>query len=91
MKYTKDSVAEEVKNKYEPVQIDGIPEGFSFKAPTLKIGIKEYEGDYYIFIPLTTHSFSFNAETSEQSIVNEYNKAIKQRNKENPQYAQTNS
>ena len=53
MKVTLASVKEKVINKgYEPVQIDGIPEGFSFKEPDIQIGEKIHEGKYLAFIPL---------------------------------------
>lgn len=37
----------------EPVQIDGIPEGFSFKEPDIKIGDTLHEGDYVAYVPLS--------------------------------------
>lgn len=36
---------------YLPVQIDGIPEGFSFKTPDITIGGKNHTGPYCAFIP----------------------------------------
>jgi hypothetical protein len=36
----------------EPVQIDGIPEGFSFKEPDLTIGDKTHKGRIIKFKPL---------------------------------------
>lgn len=36
----------------EPVQIDGIPEGFSFKEPDLQIGEEIHVGKYVLFQPL---------------------------------------
>jgi len=53
MKVTLASVQEKIKNKgLEPVQIDGIPEGFSFKEPSITIGGVYHEGKYTAFIPL---------------------------------------
>lgn len=53
MKVTFASVQEKVKDKgLEPVQIDGIPEGFSFKEPDVQIGDRLHEGKYIAFIPL---------------------------------------
>lgn len=37
----------------EPVQIDGIPEGFSFKEPTVTISNKEHIGGYVAYIPFS--------------------------------------
>lgn len=37
----------------EPIQIDGIPEGFSFKAPDLEVGGKLYAGQYVVYVPNT--------------------------------------
>lgn len=53
MKVTLASIEDRIKNKgYEPVQIDGIPEGFSFKEPDITIGGEFHEGKYVAFIPL---------------------------------------
>lgn len=41
------------QNGLEPMQIDSIPEGFSFKVPDITIGGRLHEGDYIAFIPLT--------------------------------------
>ena len=53
MKVTREFVSEYIKDKgYIPVQIDTIPEGFSFKEPDITIGGVSYEGEYVAFIPL---------------------------------------
>ncbi len=36
-----------------PVQVDGIPEGFSYQTPVLTIGKRECGGDYVAYIPLS--------------------------------------
>lgn len=36
----------------EPIQIDGIPEGFSFKESDVKIGNSVHPGRFTAFIPL---------------------------------------
>lgn len=36
----------------ESVQVDGIPEGFSFRCPDINIGGKEHIGGYRAFKPL---------------------------------------
>lgn len=36
---------------YTPIQVDGIPEGFSFKEPNITIGGVEHEGNLVAFIP----------------------------------------
>lgn len=40
----------------EPVQIDGIPEGFSFKYPNVEINNKLIKRGYIAFIPLRDDS-----------------------------------
>lgn len=53
MKITHANVADFAKARaLEPIQIDGVPEGFSFKEPDLMIGDLLHEGDYVAFIPL---------------------------------------
>lgn len=37
----------------EPVQIDGIPEGFSFKEPDITIGDEDHIGGYVAYVPLS--------------------------------------
>lgn len=52
MKATRANVEAYAKEKgLEPVQIDGIPEGFSYKAPDVIIGDKNYEGTYIVIYP----------------------------------------
>ena len=53
MKITRANVEEYAKSKgLEPVQIDGIPEGFSFKQSDITIAGKTHLGPYLAFIPL---------------------------------------
>jgi hypothetical protein len=53
VKMTRANVEEWVKDKgYEPVQIDGIPEGFSYKKPDITISGVVHAGGYVAFIPL---------------------------------------
>ncbi len=53
MKVTRANVEDYAKNKgLEPVQIDGIPEGFSFREPNINIGGVEHEGRIIKFKPL---------------------------------------
>lgn len=54
MKATRESV-EQLTKEYEPIQIDGIPEGFSFKKPDITIGGKEHKGFYIAYLPLSEH------------------------------------
>lgn len=52
MKITRANVAEYAKDKgLEPIQIDGIPEGFSFIAPDLQIANVLHSGQFFAFIP----------------------------------------
>ena len=52
MKATRESV-EQLAKDYEPIQVDGIPEGFSFKKPDITIGDKEHKGFYIAYLPLS--------------------------------------
>lgn len=40
------------QNGLEPLQIDGIPEGFSFIEPDVTIGGVDYSGMLVVFVPL---------------------------------------
>lgn len=54
MKWTRANVEYYATQKgWEPVQIDGIPEGFSWKQPDITINGKDYEGRVFTFEPLT--------------------------------------
>ncbi len=54
MKWTRVSVAAYAAVKgLEPVQIDGVPEGFSFIEPDITIGDAIHKGRTVIFKPLT--------------------------------------
>jgi len=66
MKATRATVEEYANSKgLEPVQIDSIPEGFSFKEPDITIAGVEHKGQYIAFFPLSEWS-SVKAETIEQ-------------------------
>lgn len=53
MKITRANVADYAeKHGLEPVQIDGIPEGFSFKEPDITIGDIEHKGRIIRFKPM---------------------------------------
>lgn len=53
MKITRENVAEYAQEKgLEPVQIDGVPEGFSFLGPHIKIGNVTHVSNFIGFIPL---------------------------------------
>lgn len=65
MIWTRANVAEYAeKHGLEPVQVDGVPEGFSFKKPELQIGENIHTGEYIACIPLSDVSVS--AETKEE-------------------------
>lgn len=49
----------------EPVQVDGIPEGFSFKEPDIYIGEKMHHGEYVAYIPLSNWESVFAATIDE--------------------------
>lgn len=53
MKITRANVEKYAKEKgLEPIQIDGIPEGFSWKAPDVTINGIEHKGKIIKFKPL---------------------------------------
>lgn len=59
MKNTRANVEEYAKSKgYTPIQIDGIPEGFSFSIPNLQIGEINHLGGFVAYIPNTKSSVS---------------------------------
>lgn len=61
---TKASVAEMTKMLgHNPIQVDGIPEGFSFKQEDLTIGEVTYPGKYVVFLPLRAGSVDAETET----------------------------
>jgi hypothetical protein len=49
MKYTRANI----RNNFESIQIDGIPEGFSFKEPDITISGIIHKGSYRVYVPLT--------------------------------------
>ncbi len=79
MKITRELVASIAQSKgYEPVQIDGIPEGFSWKEPDLTVGETTHKGRYVAFSPLKDEQADggvIRAETIEEllTIYKQYN------------------
>ena len=54
MKWTRANVEEYAKRKgLEPLQRDGIPDGFIWREPDVTIGGTEHKGRTVIFKPLT--------------------------------------
>lgn len=54
-----------------PIQIDGIPEGFSFKEPDINIGGVEHAGKYVAYIPLSDWVSVYADDT--QDLLTRYN------------------
>lgn len=53
-KVTRASVEEFVRDRpYMPIQVDGIPEGFSFEREKIIIGGTEYPGSLIAFVPFS--------------------------------------
>ncbi len=71
MRYTRENVQQYYCRGANPVQIDGIPEGFSFKYPDLIIGGIVRWGKYKVFVPLT--DIVLSADT-EEVLLDLYNK-----------------
>lgn len=63
-KITRVNIGKYVESKgLKAIQIDGIPEGFSFIEPDIKIGDKVHTGKLVAFVPLThevIESFNMN-------------------------------
>jgi len=77
MQITRTNVEQYAKNKgLEPIQIDGIPEGFSFKVADVVIGSVEHKGGYIAFIPGKAESLekSIIKAQTEQELYNKYAK-----------------
>lgn len=78
MKHTLENIKGNVDaHGLEIVQIDGIPEGFSYRFPDITIGETTYPGHYLAFVPLTEKII--RAKT-EEGLVENYNLEIKERN-----------
>ncbi len=76
MNMTRANVEEHAKAKgYEPVQIDGIPEGFSFRKPDVNIGGVSHIGQFIAFIPLADwDNDSTVLASTPNDLLNAYNK-----------------
>lgn len=73
MKWTRVNVEKFVKEKgLEPVQIDGIPEGFSFKEPDVTIGGRFHKGELAAFFPLHDWSDGFQVRNNEKDLLAVY-------------------
>lgn len=76
MKQTRSSVEEYASSKgLRMVQIDGIPEGFSFIEEDIEIGGIHHQGKFIAFIPLS-EGISIQ-ESSEDSLLEKYNLMVK--------------
>lgn len=81
MKITRANVEEYAKvHGLEPVQIDGIPEGFSFRSAGIQIGPKHYPGQWIAFVPLVEWEHGKISENSEEDLLTTY-KRIKKNGK----------
>lgn len=75
MKITRANVQKYTKEKgLELIQIDGIPEGFSFKSAGIHIGPKFYGGQYFAFIPMMPWDKGIVQENNIYDLLKEYNK-----------------
>lgn len=59
---------------YEPVQIDGIPEGFSYKIPDITISGVAHMGGYIAFVPLVAWEYAIVRAQDEEQLLTNYNK-----------------
>ncbi len=70
MKNTRANVEERaIQQGLIPIQIDGIPEGFSFKESDISIGGTNIIGEYIAFIPLTEQQIS---STNQEDLIDTY-------------------
>ena len=71
MRWTLQTVVKHAQDKgLDLIQVDGIPEGFSYKEPDVTIGDKTHKGRYVLYGPLGEDIIK--AET-EQDLLNSYN------------------
>lgn len=71
MRWTRASVEEYSKSLgFEPIQIDGIPEGFSWRKPNVTIKDTDHTGGYIAFIPLGE---SIIESSTEKDLLTTYN------------------
>lgn len=75
MKITRAYVSELAQQKgWEPVQLDGIPEGFSWKEADVTIGKEHHRGNYIAFAPLRTPEIGSKlVATTKEELLNLYN------------------
>lgn len=59
-----------VKLGWTPVQLDGIPDGFSYKTPDLTIGDVMHQGRYAAFVPLNNDEVRVYGDTAEELLKN---------------------
>lgn len=77
MKHTVENIKGTVESYgLEPVQIDGIPEGFSYKFPDITIGKTTHYGHFLSFVPMA--EVIVRGKDTEELLQN-YNLAIKER------------
>ena len=77
MKTTRVNVEEFATSKgFEPIEVDGIPDGFAWKMPDITIGGKEHIGAYVAFIPLSEWDSSSGKVVSDtvETLLELYNK-----------------
>lgn len=55
----------------ESVQIDGIPEGFSFKESAVTIGDQEHKGRYIAYVPMSNWKIVYSP--TAQQLLRDYN------------------
>lgn len=75
------NTAENIKDKVssyglQEVQIDGIPEGFSYKFPDITIGSQTHFGHYLSYVPMAD---SIVRGKTQEELLENYNLAIKER------------
>jgi hypothetical protein len=74
MKWTRANVSEHAKSKgFDPVQINGIPDGFAYMTPDITIGSGHYKGMIVAYVPLTDHIVQASNVTD---LLTEYNEHI---------------
>ncbi len=84
MKTTRANVAQFVADKgYDPVQIDGIPEGFSFQKASITIAGVYHIGEYVAFIPMSEweNDSVVHGNTPEELLNNYKNSKVKSNGK----------
>lgn len=73
MKVTRSNVQKyAIEKGFHPIQVDGIPEGFSYESDGIHIGVNYFQGQKFAFIPLKDWSKGIVQENNTEDLLNSY-------------------